>query len=338
MSRPKPSPVRLHEMTSGQHGDFFALLVEKNRAATREGGKPFYTCRFRDARRTATCMVWGDSPQFEECEQHWKAGEFYKVRGRFVEDRKYGPQIEVAQLRRVNDTDVSEGFDPLDFVERSRFHPDDMFADLKELVGKHIQDEPLRRLVLTILDRNETAVKNLPATTKHFYPFHGGLLEHTLSVARNCLLLAEKYVAHYPDLQPPLNVDLIVAGAVLHDIGRVREFDSSNFTPERTIPGHLLGHLFLGRDLVRDAARELADVDPELLQILEHLIVSHLNLPEWGSLRLPLVPESLILHHVDDLDAKLEMYVRCLVRDQEAGPLTARDPILGRQLLKTRAK
>ena len=90
--------------------------------------------------------------------------------------------------------------------------------------------------------------------------------------------------------------------------------------------GRLFGHLFLGRDLVRDAAREQGDVNPELLRLLEHLIVTHLNLPEWGSPRLPLIPEVLILHHADDLDAKMEMYVRCLTRRPGAGPFTERDP------------
>jgi 3'-5' exoribonuclease len=337
MSRPKPTPVRLHEMTPGQLGDFFVLLAEKTRGATREG-KPYYSCRFRDAQRTATVMVWADSPQFEECEQHWKSGQFYKIRGTYQEDKRYGSQIELAQIRPVNEADVAEGFDPLEFVEGSRFPPEVMFAELKELAEKHISDEPLRRLVLTLLDRNAEALKRVPATAKHFYPFHGGLLEHTLSVTRTCLQLAERYAAYYPELQPPLNVDLVVAGAILHDLGRVREFDGNLIAPEPTIPGRLLGHLFLGRDLVRDTARELGDVDPERLQLLEHVIVSHLNHPEWGSPRLPLLPECLILHHADDLDAKLEMYVRCLTRDQEEGAFTARDPVLGRQLLKKRTK
>ena len=102
--------------------------------------------------------------------------------------------------------------------------------------------------------------------------------------------------------------------------------------------GHLLGHLILGRDLVRDTARELGDVDSDLLQLLEHIIVTHLNLPEWGSPKLPLIPECLIVHHADDLDAKLEMYMRCLQRDVEAGAFTIRDSALGRQLYKGRKK
>jgi len=80
-----------------------------------------------------------------------------------------------------------------------------------------------------------------------------------------------------------------------------------------------MGHLFLGRDLVRDTARELGDVDPELVRLLEHLVITHLTLPEWGSPKLPLIPEALILHHADDLDAKLEMYARCLLPGPIAG-------------------
>jgi 3'-5' exoribonuclease len=71
--------------------------------------------------------------------------------------------------------------------------------------------------------------------------------------------------------------------------------------------------------------------------MLEHIVLSHLALPEWGSPRLPLVPECLIVHHADDLDAKLEMYARCLSRDQASGPFTDRDPVLNRQLYKGRS-
>jgi 3'-5' exoribonuclease len=335
MARSKPPLVPLSELTPGQSGDFFVLLAERTKGATRDG-KPFYTCRFRDARRVVTFMVWSDGPWFEACEAEWQAGRFYKIRGTLTEHERYGLQIEIQNLRPVADADRADGFDPLDFVECSRFNREAMFGELKALVEGNIADVPLRKLVLTILDRHAEPFQRLPATPRNFYPFGGGLLEHTLSVTHTCLHLAEKYQAHYPDLRPPLSRDLVVAGAALHDIGRVLEFDADPVAVQPTVPGRLLGHLFLGRDLVRDTARELGDVRPELVQVLEHILISHLNHPEWGSPRLPLVPECLIIHHADDLDAKLEMYVRCLSRDQEPGPFTARDPVLGRQLFKGR--
>jgi 3'-5' exoribonuclease len=334
MAKTKPIQARLSELTNGQYADFFVMLSERSKGATREG-KPYYTVRFRDARRTVSFMVWADGGWFDKCEKDWQEGQFYKVRGRYGEHDRYGPQIDIENIRPVNESD--EGFDPADFAVSARRNADEMFAELLQLAEAHIADEPLRRLVATILQRHAEPLKRLPATQRNFYTFPGGLLEHTLSVTHSCLHLAEKYVAAYPELKPPLNRDLVTAGAMLHDIGRVVELSGDPLNIQATVPGRLLGHLFLGRDLVRDTAGELGDVNPELVQMLEHIIIAHLNHPEWGSPRLPLIPECLIIHHADDLDAKMEMYVRCLSRDAGAGPFTERDPVLGRQLYKGRS-
>ncbi len=335
MAPPKSDLIRLRELTPGQTANFFALLSEKVRAARRDG-KPYFTCRFRDAGRVVACMVWADGPWFEVCETHWRQGQFYKLRATYQEHPTYGPQIELLEIRPTTDEDTQAGFDPLDFVERTRHDVGAMFAELCGLAEKEINYLPLRNLVLTLLRRHANALKQRPATLRHFYPFAGGLLEHILSVTKTSLQLVDRYDVIYADLQPPLNRDLVIAGAILHDIGRVVEFGDDVVNVQQTVPGRMLGHVLLGRDLVRDTARELGDVDGELLGLLEHIILSHLTLPEWGSPRLPVIPECLIIHHADDLDAKLEMYVRCLSRDQEAGPFTARDPVLGKALLKGR--
>ncbi len=336
MTRPKPPLARLSELTPGQFADFFALLSERAKSATREG-KPYYMCRFRDARRTVAFMVWADGGWYEACEHDWREGQFYKIRGTYGEHERYGPQIDIQNVRPVTESDQEDGFRIADFLDSSRFDPETMFGELTQLAEAHIADAPLRRLVITLLHRHASPFKQLPATQGKFYPFIGGLLEHTLSVTQTCLQLVDKYAARYTELRPPLNRDLVVASAILHDIGRVLEFTDDPVTAQATVPGRLFGHLLLGRDLVRDTARELGDVHPELLQLLEHILVAHLTLPEWGSPRLPLVPECLIVHHADDLDAKLEMYVRCLSRDQTPGPFTARDPVLNRPLYKGRS-
>lgn len=335
MLKSKPPLVRLAEMTPGQSGDFFALLSERTRGARRDG-KPFFTCRFRDTGRTATFMVWSDGPWFEVCDTAWQEGRFYKIRGAYDEHKTYGPQIDVQNIREVIEADHQNGFDPLEFVERSRYNLDDMYQELWNFAEGHIENVPLRRLVLTILERKKNELKRLPATQKHFYPFAGGLLEHIVSVAHSCLHLVDKYVAHYPDMHPPINRDLVLAGAILHDIGRTMEFNDDPMNVQPTVEGRFTGHLLLGRDLVRDVARELGDIDADLVRMLEHIVLTHLTLPEWGSPRLPLIPEVLIIHHADDLDAKLEMYIRCLTRDKEPGDFTAKDPVLGRQLYKGR--
>lgn len=335
MPKSKPTLVRLSELAPGDAGDFFALLMERVRSVKRDG-KPFYTCRFRDGVRVVSAVVWGDGTWFEACEKHWLRGTFYKIRGTYAEHQTYGPQIDIINIRAVTEEDKGQGFDPLDFVERTRYDVEALYQQLWNIAETAIGDVPLRRLVMTVLSRNSKQLKQVPATTKHFYPFAGGLLEHTLSVTQTCLHLVDKYASAYGDLEPPINRDLVVAGAILHDIGRCAEFGEEVTTVERTPAGHLLGHHYLGRDLVRDTARELGDINPELVLLLEHIIVAHPNRPEWGASRLPLIPECLIIHHADDLDAKLEMYVRCLLKDKEPGAFTAPDPVFGQRLFKGR--
>ena len=337
MPRPRGKPVALHELAAGEPGVFFALLTQKTAHTTREG-KRFLTCHFQDAKRRVTTPVWSDSPLFAECEAEWVAGGFYKIQGAYSEHEKYGPQIEVLKIRPTRPEDAADGFREADLIERSRFDSVAMVADLRQLAEESIADAPLRQLTLGLLDAHREALLVLPATAQKFYPFPGGWLEHVLSVTRLCLDLSGRFAANYPELRPPLNVDVVVAGAVLHDLGRAAEFTPGPMgtPPEPTVAGRLFGHVLLGRDLVRDAARAIPELHPDRLTLLEHLIASHLTLPEWGSPRLPAVPEVLILHHADDLDAKFEMYARCLARDPSAGPFTERDPHVGKPLWKGR--
>jgi 3'-5' exoribonuclease len=339
MSKPKKPPlVRLSALEPNQHADFFAQLAVKSRSTTRDG-KPYFTLKFRDLRRTVSAIpVWADSPHFEDCQANWQPGMFFKIRAVFSEHEKYGQQIDIDQIRAIEERDREDGFTERDFVEHSRFEPDQMLAELDALVTAEVKDEPLRTLVQKLLHDHTDILKQLPATATRFYPFAGGWLEHTLSVSRTCVFLADRYLAQFPDLTPPLNRDLVVAGAVLHDIGRVRELEPGppGAVPRPGVDGELFGHLLLGRDLIRDAARDVPDLNPELMKLLEHVVYTHLRLPEWGSPKLPCIPEVLIVHHADDLDAKFEMYARCLTRDTSDGPFTDPDPVLKRPLLKGR--
>jgi 3'-5' exoribonuclease len=316
--------------------DTFAVLAERTRGQTREG-KPYYICRFRDRLRTVSCMIWGDGIWYEACEKEWREGQCYKLRVVYSEHGRWGPQIELHNIRLAGDADRADGFDPAELVETSRYDAQQMLADLRKLAAEEIRSDPIKRLVLRLLDQYGERLQRLPASER-FYPFHGGWLEHVLSVTRCCIVLADHYLRHYQTFpgRAPLNRDLVIAGAILHDIGRVAELDEELVQPQPTVPGRLFGHLVLGRDLVRQAAQEQGDVPADFLQLLEHVILSHLALPEWGSVRLPAIPEVLILHHADDLDAKLETYLRCLSRDSNPGAFTARDPLLNRPLLKQR--
>ena len=144
MSRAKPPLARLHELTPGQYADFFVLLAERSKSATRDG-KPFYNCRFRDNLRTVSFKVWADGGWFDQCEKDWQEGHFYKVRGKYTEPPRFGPQIEIEQIRPVIEADSADGFDAAQFVEGCRRNADAMLAELKALAGAHIANErPIR--------------------------------------------------------------------------------------------------------------------------------------------------------------------------------------------------
>ena len=336
MAKSKPSITPLHQLQPFLPSETFALLSEKSQGTTRDG-KPYFACTFRDKVRSLAARVWQDSPCFDEAHS-WHVGDFMRIRGVYTEHEKYGAQINLQQVFAVTEADRADGFKESDFYDLSRFDPALMFDELRKLVEAQIVEEPLRKLVLLLLDTHVETLKLLPAHRDKFFPFPGGWLEHILGVTKNCIYLVDYYRAHYPELKPPLNRGLVIAGAVLHDIGRVAEFMPivPGHKIERTIPGELFTHTMLGRDMIREAAREIKDFDAELLMLLEHIVMTHLELPAWGSQRLPAIPEVLILHHADDLDAKLEMYIRCLTRDAADGPFTDRDPSLNKPLLKQR--
>jgi 3'-5' exoribonuclease len=154
-----------------------------------------------------------------------------------------------------------------------------------------------------------------------------------LSVTRSCVQLAAKYDDYYPDLKPRLNRGLAVAGAILHDIGKLREIEETSTGAEYTASGNLIGHILQGRDIVREAAVG-REIDPDLLLRLEHIIVSHQRLPEWGSPKPPMTPEALIVHYADDLDAKYHMIVQILRDDTSAGPVTSKKNALGQKVYR----
>jgi len=331
MACTEPRIVKLSDLEPGESGDLFALLAGKERGTTRDG-KPYYRLAFRDAARTVTAMVWHDSPYFDECESGWKKGTFFKLRGRYSET-SYGPQIDLDRLRPVVDGDVADGFDAEDFYLSTRFDAAGLFQSLVDLVKEHVGDLPLRTLVLELLSEHEAALVRLPGEAKRHHVVAGGLIEHMLSVTRTAIFLADSYIEHDPRLD--LSKDLVVAGAVLHDIGKLRELESRPEGTGYTPHGRLVGHILLGRDLVRDKAAAIDGLDAEILLRLEHIIVSHHDLPESGSPIPPSTPEALIVFHADTLDAKLDMMATALQTPTTDGePFTGRDHPLRRPLFR----
>ena len=327
----EPRIVKLSELVPGESGDLFALLAGKDRGTTRNG-KPYYRLTFRDALRTVSAMVWNDSAFFDSCDSAWKKGEFFKIRGRYSET-DYGPQIELDEVRLATDADAAEGFDPHEFYVSTRFDSESMFRALVTLAEEQIADVALRRLVVGLLTDHEEDLLRLPAASRNHHAFSGGYLEHVLSVTRTAVYLADKYTEYYPRLE--LSKDLVVAGAILHDVGKLLELDPRPEGATYTPAGRLVGHILLGRDLVREKAREIEGFDAEVLLRLEHVIISHQALPEWGSPIAPSTPEALLVHYADDIDAKFHMMAMAFEAPAVGSDcFTGRDNPLRRQLFR----
>jgi 3'-5' exoribonuclease len=330
-SRDKVLKLALCEMCEGQEADFFALLSEKQELTTRDG-KPYYRVTFRDARREVGFPIWSDSALAEPCRSEWAPGQFYKMRA-VLRQSNYGPQLEIKKIRPVEDADRKDGFDPMMCQPTSRFDPVEMFAELMNTVESRVAYEPLRRLVADILEQNREQLLMWPAAKKNHHAFVSGFLEHVLNVTRTSCQLADRYSELYSDLQPPINKDVIVAGAVLHDIGKLRELSVTPAGADYSAAGCLIGHVLQGRDIVREAAVG-REIDPEVLLRLEHVIVSHQRLPEWGAPKPPMTPEALIVHYADDLDAKMNMLVCTLKEDTTEGPVTTKRNAMAQQFYR----
>lgn len=316
-----PSVTPLSELTDGQEADFFAVLASKDELKTREG-KPYWRVTFRDGACEVSFPIWSDSAWAADCRDAWRTGTFYKLRAGYRETN-YGPQLDIKKIRETNDADRGEGFDPADFLPRSRFDPAAKFAELCALVREHVASGPLQKLLLHLLVAHQGELLVLPAASHNHHSFVGGWVEHVVSVTRTCAYLAEKYADYYRDLQPPLSKDLVVAGGVLHDIGKLRELRVTALGAEYTPAGDMIGHILQGRDMLREAAA-VCPIDQETLLRLEHVIVSHQRLPEWGSPKPPMTPEALLVHYADDIDAKFAMVTAILAQDSPGKPMTSK--------------
>jgi 3'-5' exoribonuclease len=226
-------------------------------------------------------------------------------------------------VTRVQDSDV----DFADYFPVSARDPLEMFAELRGIAAA-MANPHLRGLVEAFLEDEPFArmYRTAPAA-KHVHHAHlGGLIEHVLSVCHLCLLTAGHY--GYVDL------DLLMTGAVLHDIGKVSEL-----TYERSFgysdEGQLLGHIVIGLRLLHEKLQRLPDFPPKLRVLVEHLIVSHHGELEFGSPKVPQFPEALLLHHLDNLDSKMECMRRLVAEDRHVeGFWTGYNPSLDRSVLK----
>jgi 3'-5' exoribonuclease len=311
MSSTATEVIRLSDLQPDQEAECFAALVRKVPGTTYKN-ETFLKCYFRDARVTLEAPLWADSRWLKQAAT-WPDGEAFRLHVKGKATPKYGLQLEILDIRPATQADAADGFDYHDLFESSKYPSGHCYARILDLVDRGIDEPKLRALVRSILEENRDLFDKMPAAQNLHHGFVGGLVEHVWSVTRVASWLASHYASYYPELNPPLNRGVVVAAAVLHDIGKLRELEYSPIEVKYTKHGTLVGHILMGRDMVREAARRIDGFDEETLLLLEHAILAHHGKPEYGAPKAPATLEALLVHYADELDAKMNAVVReCL--------------------------
>jgi 3'-5' exoribonuclease len=282
-------------ISTWQDGDVvvgFALVGRKESRRDRNN-KAFVDLELMDASGTISGKVWSDSSALEA---DFEAHDYVAVRGT-VKGYRGQLQISVLDCRRATEEDRARGFDETLLIPSSKQDLGEMAQRLEALLDARVQHPMLRRLAQETLAVHGAALREHPAAKGIHHAYRGGLLEHTLSMAELAVAVAE----HYPEL----DLDLLLLGVLFHDLGKLVELGAMPAN-DYTEPGRLVGHVVIGRDLLRERCASIEAFPGDVRLRLEHLVLSHQGRLDFGSPVEPMTPEALALHFIDDLDSKLD--------------------------------
>jgi 3'-5' exoribonuclease len=294
------------------------LVQKKERKLTSNGGA-YLDLSLQDTTGVISAKLWDYS---ERTTPPFEADDVVQVEGH-VESYRGAPQLRVRKITLC----PAEEVNLLDYLPRTRRDPEEMYAALLVRV-RRMSEGPLRALLLSILEDASLAEKYklAPAAMSYHHAFLGGLLEHVASLIE----LADAVADHYPWLRR----DLIVAGLVLHDIGKTEEL---NFTRgfRYSTRGQLIGHITMALEMVQSKIRQIPDFPASLKDELEHIIISHHGKLEFGSPKEPMFAEAMVVSFLDEMDSKMEAVRAQYATDKDRpGDWTGRNPALKRELLK----
>lgn len=250
--------------------------------------------------------------------------DFVKVKGLL---NKYNNrfQLTVHKIRKCEEHEV----DFSDYLPKTDKDIDRLWATLREYIDS-FKNEHLKALIHAFMDdpEIETRYKNAPAAKTLHHAFVGGLLDHVVSLFSVCDLAARNY--------PQIDRDLLLSGAFLHDIGKIYELSYAR-SISYTTSGQLLGHMIIELEMLKEKVGKVPEFPDELKILLEHMIISHHGQYEFGSPKLPMFPEALMLHYLDDLDSKMESMRAQFEREAENDdPWSGYNPSLARPLLNVK--
>ncbi len=279
------------------------FLVQNKDLRTTKNGSLYLQAQLSDRTGMIDARMWDASTPFFESLGN---DTFLRIKGR-TEIYQNKIQLIIKHISKTNQEDIKLE----DYLPGTEQDVNKMFSELKQIVSS-IKQPHLKNL-LNLFFSDKDFCKDFcsaPAAVQYHHAFLGGLLEHTLSVAK----LGDTIAPLYPEL----NRDLLICGIILHDIGKISELCyEKNF--HYSDEGQLIGHLISGVLMVEEKAKQIDDFPKTLLDLLRHLILSHHGEYEWGSPKLPMTLEAITLHYLDNIDAKIHAFNKAISGDKDPG-------------------
>ena len=274
------------------------LCKQKNSLKSR-AGKTYLSLKLQDKTGTIDAKVWEVTADIQDFEEN----DYIKIDG-VVVTYQNDLQMKVTKIRKSQEGE----YDPADYVPQTDKDIDALYSELVEFINS-INNKYLKALLESIFYNDPAISENIKshsAAKQMHHSYLGGLLEHTVNVAQTCEFIS----AHYKSV----NRDMLITGALLHDVGKV--FELSSFpVNDYTDDGQLLGHIVMGSELIGRHAANIEGFPHQLESLMKHMILAHHGIYEYGSPELPKTLEAHLLHCADDMDAKVKMFEDAIAKD-----------------------
>ena len=296
------------------------FVVVTKQIKPKKTGEPYLALTLGDRSGQLEAKMWDN---VDEVLDAFEQDDFLKVKG-LINKYKQRFQLTIHKLRKLGESEIEFA----DYLPKTTKDIDELWRTLVNFVSG-LQNPHLKGLVQAFMADPEisAAYRNAPAAKTLHHAYIGGLLDHVVSLFRSSDLICRNY--------PQINRDLLLTGAFLHDIGKIHELTyNRSFT--YSTKGQLLGHMVIELEMLQAKLAKLPGFPDELKTLVEHLIISHHGEYEFGSPKLPMFPEALMLHYLDDLDSKMEAMRAHFEREASLdGAWTSYNASLGRPLLNT---
>jgi 3'-5' exoribonuclease len=316
--------TQISNFKKGKNIQGFFLCKDKQIRQTRAGDLYIDIVLF-DKSGFVSAKVWDLVDQYKN---KFETGDPVAVKGKVIEFNN-GIQLSVTKINLATKSKYDKyGFDTSLLIPTISENIHDLYQELINLVNV-IKNPKLKKLLLSIFENNKERVCILPASVDYHHALRGGYLKHTVSVGKSAVSISQ--------IHTNLDSDILIAGALLHDIGTLRVIDES-INSQYTLEGNLFGHVVLGRDLFLEEVSRIKNFPEDIKLMLEHIILSHQGALSKGSPRTPKFPEALVIHYLDELDGKLDIMNTAISLDNEKSDWTDSRNIFHTQLWKHKIK